>query len=432
MTKYNDFVYQDYDFNKATRTLSLYYSIDGIVEFSETYKFDFDFTDYDQQVLDRACEALFFMAGVSYYKAYLPSKIVVEKGSLDSKMAEFFNKTFQKGLGEFFYLNKLDPNTPIEFPITASEELTPAKNQNNEGLLIGIGGGKDSLVSVESLRDTQLNLSTWSVGHRPQLTPLVKTIGLPHYWVERQWDRSLLEHNAKGALNGHVPISGILACAGVVVAVLSGKRDIVVSNESSANEPTLEYKGVDINHQYSKSSEFEQDFQNYLDHVFGQSIHYYSYLRPLSEVRIAELFAHVGQAKYWDVFSSCNRAYTNDSNKMFWCGKCAKCAFTFLAFTPFIPRHKLEALWNKNLFLDPDLDHTYKNLLGISGEKPLDCVGEIKESRTAMRLAQRLFPELNKYKFDIPKSYDYKQLSRHNMPSELYNHLEKAIKSNIK
>src|ERR1019366_5159634 len=123
-----------------------------------------------------------------------------------------------------------------------TELIEPIKQISKEGLLIGVGGGKDSLVSIELLRGHVDNLATWSMSHRPQLEPLVERIGLPHYWVERQWDRSLLEHNNKGALNGHIPFSAVLACVGSVVSILSGRRDIVVSNEQSANEPSLRYK----------------------------------------------------------------------------------------------------------------------------------------------------------------------------------------------
>src|SRR5438874_758950 len=83
-------------------------------------------------------------------------------------------------------------------------------------------------------------------------------------------------------------ISAILACVGVIVAILSGYRDIVVSNESSASEPNLHYQGLPINHQYSKSLEFEKDFQDYLANQFNGGPRYYSFLRPFSEVRIGE------------------------------------------------------------------------------------------------------------------------------------------------
>ncbi len=419
MNTYKQFIFKNYVFDEASKQLSLTYSFDNTVTFTETYHFDFDFTNYDSAQLDRALQNLFFMAGVSYYKAYLPRDIRVEAGSLDQVAATFFSKTYQRGLGEFFYTNKLDPTTAVEIP--GKSPGNPRESAGvTTGLLVGIGGGKDSLVTVELLRG-QPRVATWSLGHRSQLTPLVQTIGLPHFWVAREWDASLLQHNAEGALNGHIPISAIFACVGTVVAILAGYSNCVVSNENSANEPTLQYEGVAINHQYSKSLEFEKDYQSLLQHCFGSSLHYYSFLRPLSEVRIAELFTGIGFEKYKDVFSSCNRAFVHTSHHLFWCGECPKCAFVFLALTPFVDHQKLEALWNgKNLLLDPFLEQTYKQLLGIEGDKPLDCVGEIKESRTAMRLAQKVYPELSKYQFEIPDSYDYKQLAEHSMPEALY------------
>ncbi len=426
MSAYQRFIFKKYEFDVANKSLELYYNYDGILDFTESFHFDFDLYDYDPLVLDRACQLLFFMAGVSYYKAYLAPEIVVECGEINQRLADFLSKTYQKGLGEFFYVNKLDPRTEIKFPVNAKVLSTPQHNSSDE-LLIGIGGGKDSLVTTEALRDIP-KVSTWSLGHRPQLTDLVERTGLPHLWVERQWDRSLLEHNSDKAYNGHIPISAIFACVGLVTAVLSGKSDVVVSNENSANEPTLNYQGVDINHQYSKSLEFEKDFQKVLRHVFNDSYRYYSFLRPLSEVRIAEIFANSYFDKYKDVFSSCNRAFTHNNDKMFWCGECSKCAFSFMALSPFVPRDKLEKLFNgKNLFNDPKLETIYDTLLGIAGPKPLDCVGDIKESREAMQLSQKIYTELSKYKFDIPESYHYRALSAHSMPDNLYQILLKLV-----
>jgi hypothetical protein len=422
---YRQFVFEDYRFDAPSKTLELHYSFDGVIRFTETFRFDFDFAAHDEALLDRACQNLFFMAGVSYYKAYLAPEIVIKKGALDADGAAFFSKTYQRGLGEFFYVNSLDPRTPVTFPATASRPAPPPAALSNTGLLIGIGGGKDSLVSVELLRGKLDNPATWSVNHRPQLTPQVERTGLPHYWVERTFDKSLLELNANGARNGHIPISAILACVGSVVAVLSGQRDVVVSNEQSANEPTLQYEGVAINHQYSKSQEFEADFQTHLARTLGDHVRYYSLLRPLSELCIAELFSKIGYDKYHDVFSSCNHAFTLDSHKLFWDGTCPKCAFIFLVLTPFVPRDKMEALFSgKNLLLTPELEPTYRQLLGIEGDKPLECVGEIKESRAAMRLAVKIYPELKaKYQFELPDDFDYKAPAAHLMPPDIYGQL---------
>lgn len=429
MSKYQQFTFEGCTFDTAQKTLALHYGIGEALHFTETYRFDFDFAqDFDEQALERACELLFLVAGVSYYKTYLPPEIAIKNIKFDSLVAEFLSKTYRKGLGEFFYVNRLDPNTPIIFPAN-SQTAEPLARKQNEGLLVGIGGGKDSLVSAEFLRG-QPKVATWSLNHRSQLEPLVQRIGLPHFYVEREWDKQLLELNKQDAYNGHVPISAIFACVGTIVAILTGYRDNIVSNESSASEPNLRYQGADINHQYSKSLEFEQDFQGVLSHLLGENVRYYSFLRPLTEVYIAELFAKHGFEKYHGVFSSCNRAFTHDSNHLFWDGTCPKCAFVFLALTPFVERAKLEALFGgKNLLLDPELETTYRQILGIEGSKPLECVGEVKESRAAMRLAQKQYSELAKYHFDLLTDYDYRSLSEHQIPPEVFTVLSSALQS---
>ncbi len=430
MSKYRQFIFEDYSFDPATKILDLHYGFDDALHLTESYRFDFEYTDYDPAALDRAVQALFFLAGVSYYKMYVPPELVIKKGEMDADMAAFFSKTYQRGLGEFWYLNNLDPRTAVDFPTTTERLPALTSDKVGQGLLVAIGGGKDSMVSIEILRKNH-DVTTWSLNHRPQLTPLVEKIALPHAWVERQWDPQVMELNKQDAMNGHVPISGIFACTGVIVAILSGKRDVVMSNEQSANEPTLHYRGVAINHQYSKSQEFEKDFQAHLTHTLGGKVRYYSFLRPLSEVRIGEIFAKIGFEKYKDVFSSCNRAFVHTSDHMSWCGECSKCAFVYMALAPFVPAEKLNALWNgKNLLLDPTLEPTYRKLLGIEGDKPLDCVGDIKESRAAMRLSQEKYPELkDKYQFEIPEGYDFRALASHEMPEEMYRDLLEALKS---
>lgn len=420
MSEYRQFIFKSYEFDTDAKLLTLRYSLDNELNFAETYLFECEPVAYQPEALDKAIQTLFFMAGVSYYKTYLPPEIVVEMGQLDGPTASFLSKTWQKGLGEFFYTNNLDPHTPIKFPVSAAV-TEPIPVIHSEGQLIGIGGGKDSLVSVELLKQ-QPKVATWAVGHRDKLEPLIERIGLPHFWVERKWDAQLLElKNTPGAFNGHIPISAIIACVGTIVAILTGYHDIVVSNESSASEPNLHYQGEAINHQYSKSLEFEKDFQHHLGRTFGNTLNYYSFLRPLSELHIAELFAKTGFEKYKQLFVSCNKAYTHPGHELFWCGECPKCAFVFLALTPFVERAELEQMWGgKNLLLEPSLESTYRQLLGIQGDKPLECVGEIKESRAAMHLAQKMYPELKKYEFELPADYDYKALAPHAMPADMF------------
>jgi hypothetical protein len=429
MSKYQQFIFESYRFDPESGQLELHYSMDGQLHFTERYRFMFEFAGYDPAALDRALQTLFFLAGASYYKTYIPPEIAIKQGETDAAAAEFYSKTYQRGLGEFWFVNKLDPHTPVTFPVTNEQALESVPGSvPGEGLLVAIGGGKDSLVSIELLRKRG-DIATWSLNHRAQLTPLVERIGLPHAWVEREWDTQLLELNKQDAMNGHIPISAIFAAVGTVVAILTGKRDVVMSNEQSANEPTLHYQGVAINHQYSKSQEFERDYQGHVLRTLGERIRYYSFLRPLSEVRISELFSKVAFEKYKDVFSSCNRAFIHGSDRMSWCGECSKCAFVFIALTPFIPQAELEKVWHgKNVLLDPAQEKNYRKLLGIAGDKPLDCVGDIKESRAAMDLAFEHYPGLRgKFQFDLPADYDFRAEGSHEMPEEIYAQLKKAL-----
>lgn len=427
--KYAQFIFERYVFDRDAKSLELHYAVDDAFTFVEKYNFDFEIADYDPKVLDRAVQNLFFMAGVSYYRLFLPPEIIVKQGEIDKSFASFLNHTYQKGLGEFFYVNQLDPRTSVSFPVNASPFAT--LDHDGSGMLVGLGGGKDSLVTLELLKDGA-DITTWNSGHNPQLiTGIIEKSEVPHVYVRKFVDPKLFEMIKRGeAMGGHIPFSAVIACLGTVVAILTGRQDVVVSNEQSANEETLQYKGVSINHQYSKTQEFERDYQALLKHCFGSSLRYYSFLRPLSELRIADIFATVAFDKYKDVFTSCNRAFRFGSQGLFWCGECPKCAFIFLALTPFVERQKLESLWEgQNLLLDPAHDDTYRGLLGIEGDKPLECVGEVKESRAAMRLAQGIYPELrDKYHFDLPADYDYKALASHEMPPEVYDIFKRAMK----
>jgi hypothetical protein len=427
MRSFNLFTFNKYSFNQETKTLDLHYSLDDEINFKESFVFNFEFVEYNHQLLDKAFFSLFIMAGVSYYKSYMPRTIKINNNILDTESSAFFSRTYQSGLGEFFYNNKLDPKTKINFPIEGSGKVIESK-KNNENKLVGIGGGKDSLLTLEILKAAEQEIATWSVGHRAQLTPLVEKMGTKHFFVDRILDQNIIKLNEQGAMNGHVPISAILAMTGTIVAILSGMSEVVVSNEKSADEPTLVYDGIDINHQFSKSSVFEKDYQQYLKTHEGDNTEYYSFLRPIGELFIAELFAGIGFEKYKHVFSSCNRAFTQRNNNMFWCGQCPKCAFTFLIFTPFVERMELESLWNgKNLLLDTGLNQTYKELLGIEGEKPLDCVGEIRESRLAMDMAKKIYPELSMYEYESDNDYNYREIGPDSMPPESRNILLKYI-----
>ena len=147
---------------------------------------------------------------------------------------------------------------------------------------------------------------------------------------------------------------------------------------------TSSVDGVGINHQYSKSLEFERDFADYVARHITPSIAYFSLLRPLSEIEIARRFAQHPQ--YFEVFRSCNTAFRQSPAERGrnWCCDCPKCRFVFLALAPFVAKPELIAIFGRDMLDDEAQTDGFAELCGLREHKPFECVGEIAESAAVM------------------------------------------------
>ena len=146
----------------------------------------------------------------------------------------------------------------------------------------------------------------------------------------------------------------------------------------------------EVNHQWSKGWAFESAFGDWLQAHVATDLHYYSLLRPLSELAVARQFAKV--SRYDAHFSSCNRNFhiLGERPASRWCGVCPKCHFVFLALAPFMPKTRLVSIIGRNLLDDPGQAAGFDALLEFQDHKPFECVGEGRESRAALAaLAQR-------------------------------------------
>jgi hypothetical protein len=254
--------------------------------------------------------------------------------------------------------------------------------------LVAVGGGKDSCVSLEVLRGAGGEVLPFSVGGYRAARDCAAAAGLPLVVAHRGLDPQLGELNRAGALNGHVPVTAIVSLVAVAQAVVLGADEVVFSNERSADAPSFWAHGLPVNHQYSKSLGAERRLRAALSGATPE-IAYYSLLRPLSELRIASVFARLDA--YLLVFTSCNAAFRLDEGRRVerWCGHCPKCRFVFLVLAPFLPRQRLVAIFGADLLDDETQLDGYRELLGLTGFKPFECVGEIEESRAALVLAAR-------------------------------------------
>ena len=295
-------------------------------------------------------------------------------------------------MSEFFYINGIETDEESFMEIKVNEELEhhmhPQAYNSNGINLIPVGGGKDSCVTASLLKDFKDKNMFFTVNDQKARTDTVLAAGYNEKDIIRTYrtiDENLLKLNSEGFLNGHTPFSAIVAFLSLYCAYLVGGKYIVLSNESSANETNIE--GVNVNHQYSKSYEFEEDFTAYVQkNIFGyDGIEYFSLLRPFSELQIAKMFASLTQ--YHETFRSCNRG----SKKNIWCGKCAKCLFVFTILSPFIEYDKLVSIFGNDMLDDPDCTADFDGLAGITDLKPFECVGTKSEFNFAlMSLCKKL------------------------------------------
>jgi hypothetical protein len=350
-----------------------------------------------QPAFDAALQLLHLIAGVSYYKAGVPPEIRVDNTALDAATAGFVDEIYLHGLAEFAYQNKLDLRGRIRFPALVRhsregrhDEKEAAHLKLPRKTLVPIGGGKDSLVTVEMLKGAGEPMTAAWVGDSALIAACAERTGLPMLNIKRRLAPELFEYNRLGAWNGHIPVTAINSAILICAALLYGYDAIAFSNERSASEATLEYDGRPVNHQWSKSLDFERCLREYTKSHIAADLEYFSLLRPWSELAVTRAFAQ--ETRYDDVFSSCNRNFRIRGERPAdrWCGQCPKCHFVFLALGVFVAKPRLLAIFGRNLLDDATLARGFDALLEYREHKPFECVGEGRESRAAMHfLAQR-------------------------------------------
>jgi hypothetical protein len=314
---------------------------------------------------------------ISYWKTACPPLIIIQPHSLSEDEVSFWKNLYWNGLGEFFHLNGINTNiddfVSIEsYNTTSLDKFTV--QASNERVLVPIGGGKDSAVSLELLANSQCDVVPFMLNPIPAMLRTIHAAGIDEsrtLIVNRRLDPVLLQLNNEGFLNGHTPFSALLAFVTVTAATLTQSKHVALSNESSANEATI--PGTHINHQYSKTLHFENAFRTYLASYITPDINYFSFLRPLNELQIAWLFSRMPQ--YHSAFRSCNSGSKTD----IWCGVCPKCLFTFTILSPFLNRTELVRIFGDDLYANKKLLSLLESLAGLTAEKPFECVGTTNE-----------------------------------------------------
>ena len=347
-----------------------------------------------KQVLDNLAFHLGLIEVLSYWKATCSPEIEIQAGKLDRDMIAWWKDLIVNGMGQFFYENKINWKGSEFLKISSKRKgnnsLKVFNKKLKDKLLIPVGGGKDSALTLAILEKEKKNIQCFSLNPTGSATKVMEIGECSNpIIVKRKIDPMLLELNRKGFLNGHTPFSAYIAFLSVLIAVIFDKKYIVLSNERSSNEGNVIYLGKEINHQYSKSFDFEKKFRRYSNKYLAEDVEYFSFLRPLYEIQIAKLFSK--HPEYFKAFLSCNEAYkTNSGTKKKigkWCCNCPKCLFVFACLYPFIGKQEMLRIFGENLFEKKELLCLMKELIGEKSFKPFECVGTQKESLAAFYLS---------------------------------------------
>ena len=393
--------FPSYAFDPATGVATFDYLLDGPepLRFTETVTFPVPAGGEVPEALPRVLELLHVVAGVSYFKVGAPARVVAPR-PVPSQVVDFFTAVYTKGMAEYAYRNRL-PHV-LELTVEAPEVIPAAVPlEATAGRpLSAVGGGKDSIVTLEILRAAGLDPVPFSVTPNPVIVNVNAASGLPALAARRKLDPRLFELNKAGALNGHIPVTAINSLIAVATAVWHGLGPVVMSNERSASDPNLIWNGHEVNHQWSKGVEAEGLLRDAVAAYTGLTNPYFSLLRPLSELHIAQLFA--GHSAYDDVVTSCNKAFKLHDPTARWCGDCPKCRFVFLAMAPHMSRERLAHIFGHDLFADPAQTPGFLELLGVDAHKPFECGGEAEECLVALSMLTDDAPVLVALRAAVP------------------------------
>ena len=404
-SEYKEFYYNSFSLTEDGDAIFLEYDfeIPGLTNFNPKIKIlkkNMNFKSIDTVYAKNMAFNIGMIELISYWKCCCSPKIIVKCGFLDNNQINFWKKIYFYGLGELFFTNN------IKTDIESFVNIECLKNDNefnykviedeSDGYIVPIGGGKDSVVTLETLKINKNRDFALIINPKPVTRKCAEIAGLADnniIEVYRSIDKRLIDLNSKGFINGHTPFSAMLAFVSYFVAYLLSKKYIALSNENSANESNV--VGEKINHQYSKSFEFECDFENYTSNYLKAPVKYFSFLRPLNELQIAKIFSK--HEKYHLTFKSCNVG--SKEKDWIWCCNCAKCLFAYIILSPFLYKTKLVNIFGEDLFEKESLLETFIELTGNGKTKPFDCVGTYEEVNFAI---SKTIENLEKSNADLP------------------------------
>lgn len=373
---------------------------------------------------------------ISYWKMTCSPHVIVECGALSSQQISWWKNLYYQGLDEFFAHNGIDADPEGFMDLSSSGDVITGQIDQRRffGNLIPVGGGKNSFVTLELLKDTKEDNHTFVISHVMSAIHAAFAAGYrgEHLIIaDRSLDSRMLEFNKRGFLNGPTPFSALCAFAASLTAIIYGIQNICLSNEDILGQQADNENYLHL--QYSKTFAFEQDFKQYMDTWITPEVHYFSVLRPVSDLQIAGLFATLKQ--YHPVFRSCNVGQKEEK----WCGHCLRCLLTCIMLSAYLDDEALVEIFHSDMLNDPQMREMFDELTGASDNHPAGCSGIREEVNVAicmsirrhehagsgLPLLYREYQTSSYYDFYRGKSVDWDHFNPQNYVPEQYSCLLK-------
>lgn len=393
------FRYSGLRFDPASGVATFDYAVDGATErheFTDVLTFPLPPEPLSADTVAtawRVLELLFVAAGVSYYKVMAPPVVELPTVRLAPAARRWAVELYRHGLAQHAYRHDLPHLLELDLIDQPGADAVALVDPDFDDRppLVAVGGGKDSIVSIEVLRSASLDPTLFAISRTPLLAQVMELAELPMLTVSRVLDSRVAPILRDGGYKGHAPVTALNSLIGVVTSVLHGLGPLVLSNERSASASNLVWHGHEVNHQWAKGVDAEDLLREAIRSHAGLPGASFSLLNGMSELHIAQLFSRI--TAYDSKMTSCNNAFRLFAQRTErWCHRCDKCRFVFLALAPFMARDRLVGIVGRDLLADPELMadpahlEGFRELLGLAGHKPFECVGEITESRVALRL----------------------------------------------
>ena len=330
------------------------------------------------------------MIGASYFKTE-PAQMVNFEPPLTPAGRRLAALAYGPGLGEYYVRNALTypPQITIEAAAVEPQVAASVDQPKTPRAAVAFGGGKDSHVASAILRDAGAEGERFSIILSDKVGARLQSMSeQPLHLIKRRIDPRLIEISRSGeALNGHIPITGLNSTILTFIAEAMGLDWVVFANERAASEPTMQTDGHPVNHQFSKSLEFEDALRAAFAEA-GATVEYFSILRPVSELWTAHFLATRG-VDALDIFASCNRNFVFAGPNALpegrrWCGQCAKCIYTSVLLAPFLSVERHAQIFQSQPLHNPTNAGFLREIAGLTDAKPWECVGERREVAAAL------------------------------------------------